>query len=394
MPPALAQQLLEVHKDSHADVSKSLQRRPTTAHPPPPPQVDAVRQARLEAANSHARLEDAHVELVALRHQVAELAAQQQGQAATPAAATLEAALQEARLDAVDARCKARLAELELAKQLDALQELQWQLDCVVAQLGLAPDAAASAAVPPAAGPAAPTLPGVPSSHVDHMLLLSKVEELRCAQLELGECHRRLAATEAVLAAARADPAGAPAAVADLGPAGRQLVGELLAENEHLRRALCSSEDQYEALQRDYEVELLLSAEAKEAAAADAPQQGWAAGLNAAHPQLLQVPGSGLQRQPAAPQARAGSEGGSPLCGGGRTPGGPPVSPSAKRAVSACPACMRLHALLLANPPPPQPSTVLDPTAGLPAPGVAAGGARRAAGQAAGGGAGPRGQAD
>ena len=348
MPPALAQQLLEVHKDSHADVSKSLQRRPTTAHPPPPPQVDAVRQARLEAANSRARLEDAHVELVALRHQVAELAAQQQGQ--TPAAAALEAALQEARLDAVDARCKARLAELELAKQLDALQELQWQLDCVVAQLGLAPDAAASAAVPPAAGPAAPTLPGVPSSHVDHMLLLSKVEELRCAQLELGECRRRLAATEAVLTAARADPAGAPAAGADLGPAGRQLVGELLAENEHLRRALCSSEDQYEALQRDYEVELLLSAEAKEAAAADATQQGWAAGLNAAHPQLLQVPGSGLQ--PAALQGRAGSEGSSPLCGGGRTIGGPPVSPSAKRAVSL----PRVHALACAASGKPSPS--------------------------------------
>lgn len=47
------------------------------------------------------------------------------------------AALEDAQLEVQGYKCKLGIAELELAKQLDALRELQWQLDSVVAQLGL-----------------------------------------------------------------------------------------------------------------------------------------------------------------------------------------------------------------------------------------------------------------
>lgn len=212
-------------------------------------QVDAVREARMEAQQARYELERAHGELGDLRRRVAALSAQQRpaADAATTAGAGDSAALEAARLEAADARCCQQLAELELAKQLDALQELQWQLDCVVAQLGLTGGdggAGSGAGATPAAAQA-------PEQHLP--LLLAKVEELRHAQLELGETKRWLAAAEASLAHARscqqpaaelrlnAEPGGAPEA-AELSPRGHQLVGQLLRENEELRQRLAEAE--------------------------------------------------------------------------------------------------------------------------------------------------------
>ena len=264
-------------------------------------QVEAVHQARLEAQQYCYQLRQAHNELEELRQQVVALHGQQQQQqrqqrlqqhdrlpAAVEEAAGLEEQLQEARLEAADHKLAKQLAELELAKQLDALQELQWQLSCVVAQLGLGPNGSQGGA--PCGGgtgssdwaAAPPDAAAVPASDkVDHMLLLSKVEELRMAQLELQEYKRRLAFAEAQLAAAAqqeqearqqrgpgasstgAQPGpgtavpvhqesrsgewgsgggGISLVPPQLGAGGRQLVGELVHENEQLRRRLAEAE--------------------------------------------------------------------------------------------------------------------------------------------------------
>ncbi len=222
-----------------------------------------MRQARLEASACRYQLEQAHCELTELRQQVAALAHAQRGRdVGAGAVAAWEEAVQAARLEAADSKYKLQLTELELAKQLDVLQELQWQLECVVCQLGLMPPAgsaaagAGSAAAAGAAGPsAAPT--AAPAPAIDHMLLLGKVEELRCAQVQLAECQRRLSSTEAALAAAEArstavglhgvavPPAAAlPAADGSmpLSLGGQELVGSLLGENEQLRARLADAE--------------------------------------------------------------------------------------------------------------------------------------------------------
>lgn len=232
-----------------------------------------MRQARLEAATCHYQLEQAHGELAALRQQVAALAqahaqqqAQQQGAASPAAAAAWEAALQAARLEAADSKYKLQLTELELEKQLDALQELQWQLECVVCQLGLAPPGGGGGrgAATDAAGTGAGAAPdAAPTPAIDHMLLLGKVEELRAAQVQLAENKRRLAAAEAAATAAEArvpagqpqgagQPAGlaVPAAAAGcaadggsaLGACGQELLGSLLGENQALRARLAEAE--------------------------------------------------------------------------------------------------------------------------------------------------------
>ncbi|KAL4457351.1 hypothetical protein ABPG75_012216 [Micractinium tetrahymenae] len=269
-------------------------------------EVEAVRQARLEAQACSFQLEQAQNELEHLRQHAAAL--EQHAAAACCAGAgagcAAEAALQEARLQAADERYARQLTELELAKQLDALGELQWQLECVVAQLGLQPPPAPAAAQHPAQ-------PATPASTIDHMLLLGKVEDLRQAQLQLGEYKRRLARAEAQLQhqqrqqqqqqqqqqesgrwppptpgmAVSAGLEGAPGRIASsasgsepstgqlLGEGGRQLVGELLNENEALRQRLADAEERYSSLERDYEVELLLKAESQEEAAAAAAGQ-------------------------------------------------------------------------------------------------------------------------
>lgn len=240
-------------------------------------QVEAVRQARLEAQAHCFRLEQAQNELEHLRQHATVLEQQLQAQAVTAPCASMgpgcaaDAALQEARLQAADERYARQLAELELAKQLDALGELQWQLECVVAQLGLQPKQ-----VPPTAQH--PAVPATTPCAIDHMLLLGKVEELRQAQLQIGEFKRRLARAEAQLqrqqdqqgqgacgppsrtpglavpaelegvgdpgsAACRATGHGSePCEGQLLGEGGRQLVGELLSENEALRQQLAEAE--------------------------------------------------------------------------------------------------------------------------------------------------------
>lgn len=252
-----------------APAAPTSQRRPTRrCRRSRVPQVEAVRQARLEAAACHYQLEQAHGELAELRQQVTAWAHAQRGRdvgAGAAAAAQWEEALQAARLEAADNKYKLQLTELELAKQLDALQELQWQLECVVCQLGLAPPggsaaagarpAAAASAAAAGAPPAAP--PGPP---IDYMLLLGKVEELRSAQVQLAECQRRLAQAEAALAAAEARSAAGqqgapgvalPAAAAAAHPAadgsmplsagGQELVSCLLGENVQLRARLAEA---------------------------------------------------------------------------------------------------------------------------------------------------------
>lgn len=219
----------------------------------------------MEAQQARYELQRAHDEMGELRQHVAALSAQRPAAAAATAgiSSDVSAALEAARLEAADARCCQQLAELELSKQLDALQELQWQLDCVVGQLGLQggsmlPSAGASGASPAAAAAGAPALVTAggagPEEHLP--LMLAKVEELRAAQLELGETKRRLAAAEAALADTRQrnpHPAAAAtaAAVAAVpggreevcrGQEGRQLVGQLLQENEELRRRLAEAE--------------------------------------------------------------------------------------------------------------------------------------------------------
>lgn len=227
-----------------------------------------MRQARLEAARCRYQLEQAHGELAGLRQQVAALAAAQAQAQAQPGAAACPAAwedvLQAARLEAADSKFKLQLTELELAKQLDALQELQWQLECVACQLGGVPGGGGGGggAGPDAAG-AGTGAPAAPAPAIDHMLLLGKVEELRAAQLQLAEYKRRLAAAEAAAAAAEARaPAGQPqcarplaglavpaAAVGStpgrsdgLGACGQELLGSLLGENEQLRARLAEAE--------------------------------------------------------------------------------------------------------------------------------------------------------
>lgn len=218
-----------------------------------------MRVARLEAASCHNQLELAQCELGALRQQVAGLAAAQQRTCPPPAADSQHEALQAARLEAADSRYQLRLTELELAKQLDALQELQWQLECVVAQLGLQPVAGTAAPGSQAAAGAAATAPSSAApAAIDHELLLAKVEELRCAQLQLGEYKRRLAAAEAQLAAAplqqhealappRQPGVAVPAHAADAAGGGSQqpldeMVGTLVGENAQLRRELVAAE--------------------------------------------------------------------------------------------------------------------------------------------------------
>lgn len=225
-----------------------------------------MRQARLEAAACRYQLEQARGELADLRLQVTALAHPQRGRdvgAGSAAAAQWEEALQAARLEATDNKYKLQLTELELAKQLDALQELQWQLECVVCQLGLAPPSGSAAAGPAAAASAAAAVAApaaTPAPPIDHMLLLAKVEELRSAQVQLAECQRRLAQAEAALAAAEARSAAGqqgapgvavPAAAAahpaadgsiPLGTGGQELVGCLLGENVQLRARLAEAE--------------------------------------------------------------------------------------------------------------------------------------------------------
>lgn len=149
-----------------------------------------------------------------------------------------------------------------------------------MAQLGLAAPATAGggggtragAAVELAAAGTAPSIGAAPGmDEAQHLVqLLVKVEELRHAQTQLSECQRRLAATEAQLAAQRqaqvgrrghqpglAVPAprdragsdegestacGAEGDGGELGEGGRLLVGELLQENEALRRRLAEAE--------------------------------------------------------------------------------------------------------------------------------------------------------
>ncbi|PRW57851.1 centriole proteome [Chlorella sorokiniana] len=227
-------------------------------------EVEAVRQARLEAATCRYQLEQAHGELAELRQQVAALAQVQGGRdVGAGAAAAWEEALQAARLEAADSKYKLQLTELELAKQLDALQELQWQLECVVCQLGLAPPggSAAPGAGQAVAGSAAAGFdnPSAPAPAIDHMLLLGKVEELRSAQVQLAECQQRLVQAEAALTAAEARGAAgqqAPAGVAvpdaaahpagdgsmPLGAGGQELVSCLLGENKQLRARLADAE--------------------------------------------------------------------------------------------------------------------------------------------------------
>lgn len=214
-----------------------------------------MREARLDAQQCRYQLQRAHDDLADLRQQVAALSS------AAPASADVEAA----RMEAADCRYKQQLAELELAKQLDALQELHWQLDSVVSQLGLQPAPSTSggggqaAPAGPAAAAAAPTSA---SAAVDHLQLLAKVEELRHSKLQLDEYKRRLAAAEAQLAVAQGraathqqDAASAAPGVAvpagqqpggthgdELGAGGRVLVGELLQENEALRWRLAEAE--------------------------------------------------------------------------------------------------------------------------------------------------------
>jgi hypothetical protein len=260
-----------------------------------------LQQARLEAQQYRLQLEQACRELEQLRSQRSQQDQEQQRQH-QPAVAAEE--LQEARLAVSDSRYKLQLTELELAKQLDALQELQWQLDCVVAQLGLQPvqqqqggtgSGSGCCSGRPDAAQAEPEAEPAYTTPVDYMMLLSKVEELSMVQLQMEEYKRRLAFAEAQLAGAAHSHAGTraqppqpqqhncqqpgvalPAAqelgsssdCAELGASGKQLVGELLQENEALRRRLGEAEEQYSALEerysgleRDYEVELLLKAE-------------------------------------------------------------------------------------------------------------------------------------
>jgi hypothetical protein len=262
--------------------------------------VDALKQARLEALQSRFQLEQVQCELEGLRQRVEQDAAQQQqqpqpwqpvvneGLPSQQAAHCCRAAAElfEVRMQAADDRYKLQLSELELLKQVDALQELQWQLDCVVAQLGLQPDQEGfSEGAAPSGGP--PMAP-----RVDHMLLLSKMEDLRLAQVHLEEHKRRLVRAEGQLAASQArcavleqgqqqqqqqqqyqqhaattghhEPPVPPGSNTELGSGGRELVGELLQDNQVLRRQLEEAEEQYRSLERDYEVELLLKPEAGE----------------------------------------------------------------------------------------------------------------------------------
>ena len=157
------------------------------------------------------------------------------------AAAGCAAALQEAQLDAADSRRRLRLTELEFATQLDNLQELQAQLDSVVAQL-------------------CPSFNG--GEH--HPQALVHVGGGRAEQQQQGE---------------------------------GMLVAALRQEAEQLRRRLADSEERYRSLERDYEVELLLKAEQADMR----PPQQQLAGTQPAH--LNSTPGGTGAAAPAAAAA-------------------------------------------------------------------------------------------
>lgn len=226
----------------------------------PPPlvnrrlQADALRTARLDAAQARYQLEAAQAELDDLRHQVA---AALSSAAQPPASTQLEEQLAAARLEAADAHHRLQLTELELAKQLDALGELQWQLDCVVQQLGLGAGIGGDGATTfPVTAPGSGQ--DASAATPDLMELLSRVEELQHTRLHLGESQRRLAAAERELARrqrqaadappvgvavpAGADEPGSGGGSSELGAGGRQLVAEVVGENQALRQRLADAE--------------------------------------------------------------------------------------------------------------------------------------------------------
>ena len=172
-------------------------------------QVDSLRKARLQAADYKFALERATNELEAKGQALEQLQARVDALAAAAAAppAALEAELRAARADAERSKRKLAAAELELARQLDALQELQGRLDAVVGQLALERQWQR---------PQQPQQSGVAlSSEHDalssKLLLSSTTEELRSARLAAEEYKRRLALAELQLSAARAAAATADA---------------------------------------------------------------------------------------------------------------------------------------------------------------------------------------
>lgn len=89
-----------------------------------------------------------------------------------------------AKLEAENYKCKLGTTELELAKQLDSLQELQWRLDFVVSHLGLQPGPETKDVL---------NIQGVCNAD----LLLNKVREHALVQ-EQAECYKaELAVTKA-----------------------------------------------------------------------------------------------------------------------------------------------------------------------------------------------------
>lgn len=389
-------------------------------------QINALKEARLQALEQGQQLEDGQCEQDAGPRWAP---ARQQDGAPARCCCGAAAHLVDARLQAADDSCKLQLTKLELLNQMDALQELQWQLDCVVAQLGLGPQGAAGSAEAHGASSSEPAHdPGAASAHnIDYMAMLGKVEELRLAQLQLGECQRRLSRAEGELAAERQRAAAqaqsaaeaysasqhqASAAaprprssseVSELGAGGRGLVAELLQDNEELRGQLATAQEQYTALERDYEVELLLKAEAEDAAEAEEDGRG-------SQPQeaLPHIPAEwGLSFGVAIGEAEEA----------GSTPGG---LPQRKRPAQQQPCSQKMERIvrtaasvhrwcMLGGPQAHNPQPTLPvaphsldllavlpslPPPGSPAAGGAAAGEGRAAGQAAGGGAAAGVQAD